>query len=196
MEGVLNQAKLTPDSLAARIFIGMIPTAAILYSWVTPLIVSALEQNPSISAEAAGYVFSTNMYGTAIGGFLAIAVARAIPWRPSCLLLLFGVTSADFASIWLQDPTLLALLRFGHGLMGGLLMGFAAVLITRAGKPERTISIGLGLQTLLGGAMLVGVAPLIDTLGAYPIWICLICSRHYRPHRRAVFERLSRFHKR
>lgn len=170
----MTPKKLAPDSLVARIIIGTIPTAAILYSWVTPMIVSALEQSPSISAEAAGYVFSANMYGTAIGGCIAIAVARTLPWRVSCAVLLLGIASLDVVSIEVQDPTLLAVVRFGHGLMGGVLMGFGAVLVTRTVRPERTISISLGLQTLLGGAMLVGLAPLIDTLGAYPIWVCLV----------------------
>jgi len=160
--------------VVARFIIGMISTTGILYAWVTPLIVSALEQSPSFSAEAAGYVFSANMYGTAIGGFLVIAVARTLPWRPSCMLLVLGIASLDFTSIWVQDPAFLAMARFGHGLMGGMLLGFGAVVTTRAGRPERTISIALGLQTLLGGAMLVGLAPLIDTFGAYPVWVCMI----------------------
>jgi len=56
----------------------------------------------------------------------------------------------------------------------GVLMGFGVLILTRAGQPERTLSITLGIQTLLGGSILVGVAPLIDSLGIYPIWICLI----------------------
>jgi len=114
------------------------------------------------------------MYGTAIGGFLAIIVAQKLPWRSTCMLLVLGIASADFTSIWIHDPTFLAMVRFGHGLLGGMLIGFGAVLLTRAGQPERTISIGYGLQTLLSGAIVLGIAPLIGAFGAYPIWVCLI----------------------
>ena len=79
--------RLEPDSLFARFVLGMIPTAGILYGNAAPLIVSALEQSANFSQESAGYVFSANMFGTAIGGFLVISVVRAPPWRVSCLIL-------------------------------------------------------------------------------------------------------------
>lgn len=169
-----NSWQLHPNSFMARAVLGLIPTSAILYAWVTPLIVSALEQSPSTSAQAAGYVFSANLYGTALGGLLAIRLVKRFPWRPVCLTLLSVVVLADIVSIWVTTPTWLAALRFLHGIAGGLAMGFAALVIARTQQPERTISVTFILQTLLGGAILFGVSPLMATYGVLPVWICLI----------------------
>ena len=166
--------KLGPNSFAARMILGLIPTSAILYAWVTPLIVSALEQPPSTSAQAAGYVFSANLYGTAVGGFLAIGLVKRFRWQPTCRFLLCAVILADSISIWMIDAAWLSVMRFLHGVAGGLLMGFAASVIARTDNPERTISMAFVLQTFLGGAILFGVSSLMASYGALPIWICLI----------------------
>ena len=160
--------------MGARVILGLIPTSAILYAWVTPLIVSALEQSPSTSAQAAGYIFSANLYGTAFGGLLAIVVVRRFAWQPICRLLLCAMVLADGTSIWTSDPSWLSAIRFAHGVAGGVLMGCAAAVIARTYNPERTISIAFVLQTLLGGTILFGVSPLIASFGVFPVWICLI----------------------
>ncbi len=166
--------RLAPDSVAARFGLGMIPTTGILYANATPLIVSALEQSPDFSAETAGYVFAANMFGTSLGGLLIIAVVRALPWRLSCIVLASCIACLDLVSIWLNDPTTLMVLRFLHGLAGGAMMGFGALVIARAGNTDRTFGIMIAIQMIMGGMMAAGLAPLISSHGVYPVWTFLI----------------------
>ncbi len=166
--------RLQPDSIAARFALGMIPSCGIVYANATPLIVSALEQSPAFTPEAAGFVFSANMYGTSLGGLLVIALVRALPWRLSCILLAACIACLDFASVWIDHPTTLAAVRFAHGLTGGAIMGFGSLVIARAGNADRTFGIMIAIQMIMGGIMAAGLAPLISSHGVYPVWICLI----------------------
>ncbi len=160
--------------MAARLGLGMIPNTGILYANATPLIVSALEQSPEFSAETAGFVFAANMYGTAIGGLLIIAVVRALPWRLSCIVLAALIACFDLASIWQDDPATLTVLRFLHGLAGGAMMGFGSLVIARVGNTDRTFGIMIAIQMIMGGIMAAGLAPLITSHGVYPVWTVLI----------------------
>ena len=166
--------QLKRDSMAARFALGMIPTAGILYANATPLIVSSLEQLPTFTPESAGFTFAANMYGTTIGGLIAIALVRALPWRASCLVLAVLIALTDMTSIWIEDPFWLTAVRFIHGLVGGAIMGFGSVLIARAGQADRTFGIMIALQMFLGGVLAASLAPLMSSHGVFPVWLCLV----------------------
>ena len=166
--------RLQADSVAARFALGMIPSCGIIYANATPLIVSALEQSAEFTAETAGFVFSANMFGTSLGGLLVITVVRVLPWRLSCILLATCIACLDFASVWIEHPTMLAAVRFAHGLTGGAIMGFGSMVIARAGNADRPFGIMIAIQMVIGGIMAAWLAPLISVYGVYPIWVCLI----------------------
>ena len=114
------------------------------------------------------------MFGAACGGLLVIGLVRRLPWRLSCLVLLATLVLLDGLSLWIEQPTLLSVARFAHGLAGGFVMGFGAMLIARAGNPERTFALMLGMQMLIGGSMSALLAPLMSDLGVAPVWLVLI----------------------
>ncbi|MEM9620286.1 MAG: MFS transporter [Pseudomonadota bacterium] len=165
---------LEPQSIAARCVLALIPTVGLLYAYVSPLIISALEQSSMFTSQSAAVVFAANMYGAAAGSLLAIGLIRYLPWRPSVYALITVIFAVDFISTGHHEPLTLTILRFTHGLAAGCLIGFAAMIITRAGQAERTFAIAVATQLLLGGTITALLAPLIDSVGITPIWYVLM----------------------
>jgi predicted MFS family arabinose efflux permease len=149
-------------------------SAGILYANVAPVIVSGLTQLEQFTAQSAGYVFSLNMAGTALGGLVAIFFVSRLPWRPAAAVLLAGLIGMDLASAQAIDPFWLCVLRFVHGLLGGLLIGVSLGVIARMVNPERTISIFIMLQLLLGGLLTILLTPMLVSQGPGIVWLSLI----------------------
>ena len=87
-----------PNGVPARIALALLTTAGILYGNIGPVIVSGLAQTAQFTSETAGYVFSANMYGSAIGGFGVVLVLRRINWRISAAVLLALLMICDLMS--------------------------------------------------------------------------------------------------
>lgn len=166
--------RLPETGLPARIVFAILESAGILYANLSPVIVSGLARLDRFSPETAGYVFSANMAGTALGGLLAIFLVRKLPWRMTSVILLLLLMVFDFASALTSEPTHLYFLRSAHGLCGGLLIGVSLAVIARMLNPERTISLFIMLQLIVGGTLTLLLTPLIATEGPQVIWFSLM----------------------
>lgn len=165
--------RLAPEGLPARFVLGLLATAGILYANVSPVIVSGLAAGSVFTPESAGYVLSANMYGNALGGFLAVFFVARVSWRPVALALLVLIASADLFSAWASDATTLMTSRFCHGLASGALLGVVTSVIARTTSPERTFAIFIGVQLTLGGIGAAVLTPLIADMGANVVWFVL-----------------------
>jgi DHA1 family inner membrane transport protein len=163
-----------PDGVPARIALAILATAGILYGNIGPVIVSGLAQTAQFTSETAGYVFSANMYGSAIGGFGVVLVLQRINWRISAAVLLAMLMICDLMSANVADAAYLTSLRFLHGLTGGSLIGIGMSVIARTVRPERTFGVVIFIQLGLGGAATALLTPLIATMGMSVVWLSLV----------------------
>lgn len=169
----LRPFRLAPEGLPARFALGLLATAGILYANISPVIVSGLAAGPDFTAETAGYVFSANMYGNALGGFLAIFLVARVQWRPVTVALLVLIAATDLVSVWADGASTLMLIRFCHGLVSGALMGVVTAVIARTTSPERTFAIFIGVQLTLGGIGAAVLTRQIADMGADVVWFVL-----------------------
>jgi len=166
--------RLNRDGFPARFVVAVLTSAGILYANITPVIVSGLVQSAGYTGETAGYVFSSNMYGTALGGLAITFVIRQINWRKISLILLTLLILADILSAFTDIPIALYSIRFIHGLVGGALIGVGFSVITRIKNPEITFAILIFIQLSLGGLATAVLMPLIITYGTSIIWLSLL----------------------
>jgi len=164
---------LAPNGLAARFGLAILASAGILYANFSPVIVSGLAQSSNFTSETAGYVFSANMYGTAIGGFAIIFLINQLNWRWTAFVLVTLLICTDVLSGWSGTTDALFIIRFFHGLIGGALMGVGMSVIARTESPERTIAFAIVIQLSLGGLGTAVLMPLLPTLGVSVVWISL-----------------------
>jgi MFS family permease len=162
--------KLPPYGLAARIVIAILTSAGILYASLAPVIATGLAQHPDFTSETGGYVFSANMYGSAIGGFIIIFLVEKLAWRSTSVLLLILLIGADVLSVLVTEPALMYVVRFLHGLAGGGLIGVGMALIARTPGPERTFALLIVIQLTLGGVVTAALTPYLPDLGVAPLW--------------------------
>ena len=97
---VIGISSLAANGLAARVGLAILASTGILYANFSPVIVSGLAQSSNFTSETAGYVFSANMYGTAIGGFAVIFLINQLNWRWTAFVLV--TFFVDFPFILLQ----------------------------------------------------------------------------------------------
>ena len=164
---------LAPNGFAARVVLAILVAVGILYANFGPLIVSGLAHR-DFTAAGAGYLFSVNLYGTALGGLLIVPVIRRVPWRVAGVMLLLAVLGADLSSIWLADVRALHVVRFLHGIAGGASIGVFGSVIARTANPERTFALTVVIQVVLGGLATTLFAPVVVVSGVTVIWISLV----------------------
>ena len=164
---------LARSGVPARIVLAVLTSAGILYANIVPVITFGVAQSPGFTSDTAGFVFSVNMYGSAIGGFAIMFFVERLRWRPAAGVLLGPLIGADLSSAWLHGATALYAIRFVHGLVGGALIGVGMAVIARTEKPERTFAFLLVIQLGLGGVGVALLTPLIPTLGVAVVWLSL-----------------------
>jgi MFS family permease len=165
---------LAPNGFPACIALAIIESAGIMYANVGPVIVSGLARTAVFDAERAGYVLSSNLFGTALGGLLVIPLLARLNWRGAAAVLLGMLMAMDLASAYATQAEHFYALRFIHGLCGGALIGFSLSVIARTRNPERTISLFITLQLVSGGVLAAVATPLLDTVGLKLIWFVLV----------------------
>jgi len=168
-----ERTSLPPDSLAARFVLACMASIGLMYANVSPVIVSGLIE-AGLGTEDAAFVFSANMYGSAIGAFLIIGIVPRLPWRLSVVCLVCALILTDLLSIWTLDPGRLYLVRFVHGLLGGASVGISFSVIARTTSPERTFGFLLVVQAGLGGLGTALLTPLLHSTGVWIVWLSLI----------------------
>ncbi|MCB1686422.1 MAG: MFS transporter [Pseudomonadales bacterium] len=140
---------------------------------MSPVIVTGLAQSGALDRAQAGYVFSCNMLGTALGGLCIIFFVHRLNWRRASAGLLVVLIVLDLISATVSAPMQLYVLRFAHGLAGGILIGVAMSVIARMVNPERTVALFIMLQLITGGAFTLLLAPLLASPGTYIVWLSL-----------------------
>ena len=164
---------LARSGIPARIVLAVLTSAGILYANIVPVITYGVARSPGFTTDTAGFVFSVDMYGSAIGGFAIMFLVERLRWRPAAGALLGLLIGADLLSAWADGATALYAIRFVHGLVGGALIGVGMAVIARTEKPERTFAFLLVIQLGLGGAGVALLTPLIPTLGVSVVWLSL-----------------------
>lgn len=165
---------LAPNGIPARLVLALLESAGILYANIGPVMVSALVHSGAFSRAEAGYVFSCNMLGTAIGGFCMIFLVHRLSWRRASAVLLVLLMLLDLLSAAADAPLALYLLRFAHGLTSGALIGVSMSVIARMLHPERTIALFIMLQLIVGGFLTMILTPLLPSFGTAIVWLSLI----------------------
>ena len=146
-----NLPKVSPNSMTARIFIAFLSSAGLFYINIMPTIVSGLKEALGFTNQQAGNVASANMYGAAVGALLIVFLVKKLNWQLVSTLILSGLIAIDLLSMKITDPVTLMAVRFGHGFIGGMLVGLGFSLIARTHQPDRTFGVLLFVQFGLGG---------------------------------------------
>jgi len=165
--------RFEPDGFAARIALAVLASAGIIYVNLAPVIVTGLAQSPEISSRTAGYVFSANMFGTAIGGLVITFLITHLEWRRTAIPLLGLLIGVDIMAVFVDNLSALTAIRFLHGLVGGALIGVGFSVISRIRNPEVTYSLLIFIQLSLGGLGIAVLTPFIPSMGMGIVWLSL-----------------------
>lgn len=165
--------KAAPDGMIARALLAFIATAGLFYVNIMPALVSGLQDGLGFSAREAGLVASMNVYGAAVGAFVAVFVVDRIRWRLVALGLLLALIAIDLVSTRLSAAGALMTVRFLHGLIGGFLVGVGFAVIARTHAPDRTFGMLLVVQFGLGGLGLLLLPGLVPKFGTPVLFLSL-----------------------
>ena len=163
-----------PDSLLAAVFLAFLATAGLFYVNIMPAIVSGLIDSLHFSARDAGRVGSANMFGAALGALASVWLAQRFPWRRLATGALCGLIIVDLLSLLLSHPAPLIAARLLHGMIGGLLVGTAFLVISRTRVPERTFGVLVFVQYGLGGLGLALLPHLVAVAGSQVLFLVLV----------------------
>ena len=162
------------NSAIARILLAFLATAGFFYVNIIPALIDGFVDGLGLSNEDAGLIGSANIYGAAFGALAAVFLVKRIVWKKAAVVLLLGLISIDFASIYLSDPTVLKLVRFCHGFVGGMLVGIGFSVIARTSETDKTFGFLLTIQFGLGGVGLMYLPPLVPQYGTAALFITLM----------------------
>jgi predicted MFS family arabinose efflux permease len=170
----LGLHKAAPNGEIARVLLAFLATAGLFYVNIMPALVDGLIEGAGFSNRQAGMVGSSNVYGAAVGALVAVFLVRRIAWRKAAYALLGALICVDLLSLLVQQFEILFVLRFGHGFVGGVLVGIGFAIIARTTQADRTFGYLLLVQFGLGGVGLMFLPPLVPTLGTGVLFCALI----------------------
>ncbi|MEJ8566574.1 MFS transporter [Elongatibacter sediminis] len=165
---------VAPAGMAARVFLAFLATAGFFYVNLMPAIVDGLIEGLGFTNQQAGAVGSANIYGAAFGALAIVFVVRRLRWKTAATVLLGLLIGIDLASLAVTEPTTLTALRFGHGFVGGMLIGTAFAVIARTEQPDRTFGVLLFVQFGLGGLGVMFLPGLVPVLGTPVLFLSLV----------------------
>jgi len=160
--------------MIARIFLAFLTTAGLFYVNIMPTIVSGLIEALGFSNQQAGNIASANMYGAASGALFIVFLVKRLNWQLAATLFLVGLITIDLISMKLADPTVLLLVRFFHGFIGGMLVGTGFSLIARTTQPDRTFGVLLFVQFGFGGLGIMLIPGLVPEFGTQVLFYSLV----------------------
>ena len=169
-----NFAKVSPNSMKARIILAFLTTAGLFYVNIMPTIVSGLIDALGFTNQQAGNVASANMYGAAAGALSIVFLIKRLNWRLVSVIFLTGLIAIDFYSTSLIDPNTLLIVRFIHGFIGGMLVGTGFSLIARTHEPDRTFGVLLFVQFGLGGLGIMFIPGMVPEYGTQILFYSLV----------------------
>jgi predicted MFS family arabinose efflux permease len=167
-------AKVSPNSLTARLFLAFLSTAGLFYVNIMPAIVSGLIEALDFSNQQAGYVASANLYGAAFGALTIVFVIKRLNWQWVSLLFLLALIGIDATSTAITHPETLIAVRFVHGFIGGMLVGTGFSVMARTEEPDRSFGMLLIVQFGLGGLGVMFLPGLVPHFGTAVLFLSLI----------------------
>ncbi|MCC2614669.1 MFS transporter [Aestuariibacter halophilus] len=170
----LSHYQVAPNSDIARVFLAFLATAGLFYVNIMPALVDGLIQGLNFSNKEAGLVNSANVYGAAVGAFSAVFLVKRLHWRKAAYVLLATLISIDVVSIFLTTPESLMIVRFVHGLVGGVLVGIGFAVMARTDYPDRAFGYLLLVQFGLGGFGVMLLPQLVPTFGIAALYLSLV----------------------
>jgi len=166
-------ANVNPEGLLASTLLAFLATAGLFYVNIMPALVDGLVTGLRFSNAQAGNVAAANVYGAATGALTAVFIVKRILWRPVAWALLLTLISIDLASTFIHLAPLLTVVRFVHGLAGGMLVGVAYSVMGRLAAPDRAFGMLLVVQYGLGGLGIMWLPRLVPTYGAAVLFLAL-----------------------
>jgi predicted MFS family arabinose efflux permease len=170
----IRKTRVEQNGMLARIMLAFLTTAGIFYINIMPAVVSGLKEGLAFTNQQAGFVSSANLYGAAIGALTAVFLIKRINWRVWSYVLLISLIAIDGICIFIQDPTLMVVVRFIHGLTGGLLVGIGFGIISRTTEADKTFGYLLFIQWGLGGLGLMFLPELVPSYGTAALFVSLM----------------------
>lgn len=166
--------KVEPNSIAARVILAFFASAGIFYVNIMPTIVDALKVGLAFTNKDAGLVAACNTYGGACGALLITFLVRRVNWKVAAPLMLTAMIAIDLTSMLLTHPAAMMMVRFGHGVIAGSLVGLSYSVFSRTENPDRTFGITLAIQTGFGGLAIMVVPLLVTTYGTTALFMTLV----------------------
>ena len=164
-----------PDSLQASLLLAFLSSAGLYYVNIFPAITNALMEGAGLSTVDAGQITSANAMGAAFGAFTVTLLIRRIPhWKMASVALLLALIGMDIVTIMQESTRILVPLRFGHGFLGGSLVGLGFSVIARTQRPSVAFSLLLVCQYGGGALGLWLLPPLVPSYGPYVPFYALI----------------------
>ena len=161
------------DSLWLYLLFALLATAGFFYINIMAAIVDGLITGLGFSNAQAGLVGSANIYGASVGSLCAVFLVRHVQWRPALVVLFGALIAIDLASTVIRDPSVLAVVRAGHGIIGGMTVGIAYSVMARLNSPDRAFGMLLVLQFGLGGLGVMFLPLLVPLYGARILFLVL-----------------------
>jgi len=162
------------SSLMAAILYSIIATAGLFYVNLGGAFLSAFVDGLGVQRDVAGYIVSANKYGAAFGALLATFVVKKLEWRYILRRLFFCLIVVDLISTQIQNPQTLILLRFLHGTIGGLSVGFGLSIIARTYNPDKIFGMLLVVQYSFGSIGIWAVPRMVESFGYSAVFAALI----------------------
>jgi MFS family permease len=157
------------------VLLAFLSSAGLYYVNIFPAITNALMEGAGLSTVEAGQITSANAMGAAFGAFAVTLLIRRIPhWKMASVALLLGLICIDILTIMQESTNILVPLRFGHGFIGGSLVGLGFSVIARTARPSVAFSLLLVCQYGGGALGLWLLPPLVPSYGPYVPFYALI----------------------
>ena len=174
----MNTLKLnntfTQTSLVAAILYSIIATAGLFYVNLGGAFLSAFVDGLGVERDVAGFIVSANKYGAAFGALLATFFVKKLEWRSVLRILFICLIVVDLISTQIKNPDTLILLRFLHGTIGGLSVGFGLSIIARTYNPDKIFGMLLVVQYSFGSIGIFAVPRMVETFGNGAVFGALI----------------------
>ena len=173
---MVQDKSLTFDqsSIIAAIFYSILATAGLFYVNLGGAFLSAFVDGLGVERDVAGFIVSANKYGAAFGALIATFLVKRLDWRKTVRLLFLCLIVFDLISTQISNPQTLILLRFIHGSIGGLSVGFGLSIIARTYNPDKIFGMLLVVQYSFGSIGIFAVPRLVDAYGYGAVFGTLI----------------------
>ncbi len=173
---MVQDKSLTFDqsSIIAAILYSILATAGLFYVNLGGAFLSAFVDGLGVERDIAGFIVSANKYGAAFGALIATFLVKRLDWRKTVKLLFLCLIVFDLISTQISNPQTLILLRFIHGSIGGLSVGFGLSIIARTYNPDKIFGMLLVVQYSFGSLGIFAVPRLVDAYGYGAVFGTLI----------------------